>query len=199
MPPRARRIEAVVLAASSGGVEALCTVLRGLPPRFAAPVLIVQHTASEDARGLCEMFGAAGPLPAVEAEPRQPVVPGCVYVAPPGYHLLVEAGPRLALNVDERVCHVRPSADVLFETAADVWKERLAGVILTGANEDGARGLSAIRSRRGVAIVQDPEEAVMREMPEAALRACGADHVVRLAEIGVLLSELCRVPARRRP
>ncbi|HKY93003.1 MAG TPA: chemotaxis protein CheB [Nevskiaceae bacterium] len=186
-----------MVGASSGGVEALCQVLAGLPADFPAPILIVQHTRSESARGLCEAFIHAGRLPVVEAEPRQPILPGCVYVAPPDYHLLVEQGPRIALSVDERVCHVRPSVDVLFESAADVWKDRLAGVILTGANGDGARGLAAVRSRRGVAIVQDPDDAQMREMPETALRACGADHVVPLAGVASLLSEMCRRPARR--
>lgn len=195
--PRARAIEAVVVGASSGGVEALCTLFAGLPADFPAPILVVQHTRSETARGLCEAFGHAGRLPVVEAEPRQPVLGGCVYVAPPDYHLLVEPGPRLALSVDEKVCQVRPSVDVLFESAADVWRDRLAGVILTGANGDGAQGLAAVRSRRGVAIVQDPDGAQMREMPEAALRACGADHVVTLTGIAPLLSELCRLQGRR--
>ena len=195
---RVKTPEAVVIGASSGGIEALCQVFAALPADFPVPILVVQHTGAESARGLCEAFGHAGPLPAVEAEPRQPVLAGCIYVAPPDYHLLVEPGPRLALSVDEKVCHVRPSADVLFESAADVWRDRLVGVILTGANGDGALGLAAVRSRRGVAIVQDPEEAQMREMPEAALQACGADHVVTLAEIAPLLSEMCRPQARRR-
>jgi two-component system chemotaxis response regulator CheB len=189
----------VVIGASSGGVEALCTLFAGLPADFPAPILVVQHSGSESGRELAEAFARFGPLPVVEAEPRQPVLGGCIYIAPPGYHLLVERGPRLALSVDEKVCHVRPSVDVLFESAADVWKDRLAGVILTGANADGAQGLAAVRSRRGVAIVQDPEEALMRDMPESALKACGADHVVTLAAIAPLLSELCRPVRRRRP
>lgn len=179
------------MAASTGGIDALRTVLRSLPQTFAAPVLVVQHTASDDGHALCEVFAAACTLPVVEAEPRQPVISGCVYLAPPGYHLLVEPGPRLALSVDDKVCHVRPSADILFATAADVWRGSLIGVVLTGANDDGAEGMRAIRSRKGLAIVQLPEEAEMSEMPRAAIERAGADHVLPLAEIGPLLVRLC--------
>ncbi len=189
---RARRYEAIVMAASSGGIDALRAVLGALEARLRVPVLIVQHTASENGQGLCELFAAVSAIPVVEAEPRQPIVGGCAYLAPPGYHLLVEAGPRVALSVDEKVCHVRPSADVLFESAADVWRSALIAVVLTGSNNDGAAGMAAVRSRKGLGIVQQPDEAEMREMPEAALRVAGADHVLRLAAIGPLLNQLCR-------
>ncbi|MGH8516816.1 MAG: chemotaxis protein CheB [Panacagrimonas sp.] len=180
------------MAASTGGIEALRAVLAVLDPRFAAPLMIVQHTASDDARALCHVLAAGSAVPVVEAESRQPIVKGCAYLAPPGYHLLIEPGPRAALSMDEKVCHVRPSADVLFASAADVWRSGLIGVVLTGANEDGAAGMAAIRSRKGLAVVQNPEEAEMREMPEATLRLAGADHVLPLSEIGPLLNRLCR-------
>lgn len=187
-----RRYRAVVVAASTGGIQALRTLLRAIDPGLPVPVLIVQHTASEDGHVLCEVLASDSALPVSEAEPRQPAVPGCAYLAPPGYHLLVECGPRLALSVDEKVCHVRPSADVLFASAADVWRSGLIGVVLTGANEDGAAGLAAIRSRGGLGIVQQPEEAEMRQMPDAALRLAGADHVLGLADIGPMLNRMCR-------
>lgn len=183
------------MAASAGGIDAVRAVLRGIGPGFRAPILLVQHTASEDGGALCELLAAATHLAVVEAEPRQPVVGGCVYLAPPGYHLLVEPGPRLALSVDEKVCSVRPAADVLFASAADVWRSSLIGVVLTGSNADGAAGMVAIRSRRGMSIVQDPEEAEMSEMPNATLRLAGADNVLRLAGIGPLLDRLCRSEA----
>jgi two-component system chemotaxis response regulator CheB len=138
------------------------------------------------------VLAAGSAVPVVEAESRQPLVKGCAYLAPPGYHLLIEPGPRATLSMDEKVCHVRPSADVLFASAADVWRSGLIGVVLTGANEDGAAGMAAIRSRKGLAVVQKPEEAEMREMPEATLRLAGADHVLSLAEIAPLLNRLCR-------
>lgn len=180
------------MVASSGGIDAVRAVLRGIGPGFPAPILLVQHTASEDGSALCELLAASTHLAVVEAEPRQPVVGGCVYLAPPGYHLLVEPGPRLALSVDDKVCDVRPAADVLFASAADVWRGSLIGVVLTGSNADGAAGMVAIRSRRGMSVVQDPEEAEMSEMPSATLRLAGADHVLRLAGIGPLLDRLCR-------
>lgn len=180
------------MVASTGGIDAVRAVLRGLGPGFRAPILLVQHTASDDAGALCEVLAAATHLPVVEAEARQPVVGSCVYLAPPGYHLLVEPGPRLALSVDDRVCHVRPAADVLFASAADVWRSALIGVVLTGANADGAAGMVAIRNRKGVSVVQDPEEAEMSEMPSATLRQAGADYVLPVAGIGPLLERLCR-------
>ena len=182
------------MAASTGGIDAVRRVLAQLDPEFSKPILLVQHTASGSGAALCELFAAAGPLPVVEAEPRQPVIGGCVYLAPPGYHLLVESGPRLALNVDEKVCHVRPSADVLFASAADVWHSALIGVVLTGANDDGACGMAAIRSRRGLLVVQDPADAEMPTMPEAVLRLAGADHVLPPDRIGALLNRLCMKP-----
>ncbi len=179
------------MAASAGGIDALRTILRALDVRLRVPVLMVQHTASEDGQALCELFAAASAIPVVEAEPRQPIIGGCAYLAPPGYHLLIERGPRIALSMDEKVCHVRPSANVLFESAADVWRGGLIGVVLTGANDDGAAGMVAIRSRKGLSVVQVPEEAEMRDMPDATLRLAGADHILPLAAIGPLLNQLC--------
>lgn len=179
------------MAASTGGIDALRTVLRALNARLRVPVLMVQHTASDNGQALCELLAAASAIPVVEAESRQPIVGGCAYLAPPGYHLLVERGPRLALSMDEKVCHVRPSANVLFESAADVWRGGLIGVVLTGANDDGAAGMATIRSRGGLSIVQQPEEAEMRDMPDASLRLAGADHILPLAAIGALLNQLC--------
>ena len=179
------------MAASTGGIDALRTVLRALHPRLRVPVLMVQHTASGDGQALCELLAAASAIPVVEAESRQPIIGGCAYLAPPGYHLLVEAGPRAALSMDEKVCHVRPSANVLFESAADVWRGGLIGVVLTGANDDGAAGMVAIRGRKGLSVVQQPEEAEMRDMPDATLRLAGADHVLTLADIAPLLNQLC--------
>lgn len=182
------------MAASSGGISALRRILGALGADLPVPVLVVQHSASDDGGALCEVLAAGCALPVVEGEPRQPVIAGCVYLAPPGYHLLVESGPRLALSVDDKVCHVRPSADVLFASAADVWHSALIGVVLTGANHDGAAGLLAIRSRKGLCVVQDPADAEMSTMPRAALEMAGADHLLPLDQIGPLLDTLCREP-----
>lgn len=188
---RRKRFDAIVIAASTGGIDALRRVLGGLDENLRVPVIVVQHTASDDGHALCEVLAAGSAIPVVEAEPRQPVIAGCAYLAPPGYHALVEPGPRMALSVDDKVCHVRPSADVLFASAADVWHSALIGVVLTGANEDGAAGMLAIRSRRGLCVVQDPAEAQMRQMPDASIERAGADHVLTLDRIAPLLNALC--------
>jgi two-component system chemotaxis response regulator CheB len=181
---------AVVVAASSGGVDALRRLLGTLSPDLPASLVIVLHTASEHAGGLCEVLRRASPLPVAEARPRERAQAGQIYLAPPGYHLLVEKDGRFALSVDEKVCYVRPSADVLFESAAEAWAGRLIAVVLTGANEDGAQGLAAVRARGGLAVVQQPEDAEFATMPEAALRIAGADHVLPIDEIGPLLNQL---------
>jgi two-component system chemotaxis response regulator CheB len=125
-----------------------------------------------------------------DAEDKHEIVAGHVYLAPPDYHLLIEHD-GFALSVDDAVQHSRPSIDVLFESAADVFRDRLVGVVLTGANEDGAHGLARIKRVGGYTVVQNPVEAERPEMPRAALRACDPDSVVGLAAIAPLLVKLC--------
>ena len=129
-----------------------------------------------------------------DAEDKLPIEPRHVYIAPPNYHLLVERG-WLALSIDEHVRHARPSIDVLFESAAHAYAEAAIGIILTGANEDGATGLAEIKRRGGVAVIQDPAGAVRRSMPEAAIAATAADAVLPLEEIGKFVYGLCVAPA----
>lgn len=191
MGARASSIRAVVVGASSGGIDALRQLMSGLAADFTTPLIIVQHTAAEGSQGLVEVLDGFGPLKIGEAQARHPVLPGHAYLAPPGYHLLVEKNERFSLSVDERVCYVRPSVDVLFESAADVWRASLVGVILTGANDDGANGLKAVRAAGGKAIVQLPSDAFAAEMPMAALARAGADYVAPSAQVGALLSRLC--------
>ncbi|MDM4769407.1 chemotaxis protein CheB [Solimonas sp. SE-A11] len=183
-------MEACVVGASTGGVSALRSLLRGLDKGFRPSVIIVQHTATEGFNVLVDLLRDSCVLPVSEAQSREPIQPGHVYLAPPRYHLLVERQHRFALSVDERVCHVRPAADVLFQSAAEVWRERLAAVVLTGANDDGARGAALVRSLGGTLIVQDPQEAEAPEMPAAALRLAGADHVLPLNRIAPMLLKL---------
>tara|TARA_R110000787_G_scaffold42983_34_gene105441 strand:+ start:3928 stop:4545 length:618 start_codon:yes stop_codon:yes gene_type:complete len=186
-----RRYAAVVAAASTGGIAALRQLLGSLDERFPLPVLIVQHTTPDEDDTLQHVFSVDCRLPVVMASARQPIEGGRVYLAPPAYHLLVEEGPRVALSVDARVCYVRPSADVLFASASDVWGRQLIGIVLTGANEDGANGMALLRDRGGLAIVQNPEEAEIDTMPQATLDKGGADHVLEIAQIGALLNTLC--------
>lgn len=177
---------AIAIAVSTGGIQALRRLFAGLPGDFPLPLLVVLHTASADSRGLCAVLQAVTALPVREAELGVRPLAG-IHIAPPGYHLLVEADGRFALSVDDKVCHVRPSADVLFESASDAWEDALIAIVLTGANDDGARGLAAVRARGGYAIVQDPLDAEMPGMPEAALRIAGADRVLPLHAIGPML------------
>lgn len=190
----ARRYRIVVIGTSFGGVEALELVLPGLSPCLTVPVVVVQHRSRDEDSGLCEFLRDHSPLPVVEPNDKDAVLGGRVYLAPRDYHLLVERD-RFALSVDAPVTFARPSIDVLFESAADAYRDGTIGVVLTGANRDGALGLARIKERGGLAVVQDPEEAVSRAMPEAARAAARVERVVKLKEIAPLLNELCRQPA----
>ena len=181
----------VVIGSSWGGLHAVGAVLAGLPAGFPAAVAIAQHrdAAPEDG-ALAAMLGTRGPLAVHEAEDKVPIEAGRAYLAPPDYHLLVERD-GFALSIDERVQHSRPSIDVLFESAADAYGERVVGVVLTGANADGAAGLRRIKDRGGLAIVQDPSGAERAEMPRAAIATGAADRVLALDGIAPYLVELC--------
>ena len=187
----------VVVGASWGGLHALRTVVGGLPPDLGASVVVVQHRSPEShPTAFGDLLRAASGVPVREAGDKEPLEPGRVYVAPPGFHTLVD-GDHLELTVDAAVEYSRPSIDVLFETAAEARRQRCVGVVLTGANADGARGLARIVELGGGAIVQDPATAERSEMPQAALSAVPGAHVVPLERIAPLIAELCpsEVPA----
>ncbi len=185
-----RRYEAVVVGASAGGVEALLRVYGLLPPSFALPVLTVLHLPDDRHSQLAEVFARRMQRAAKEAVDKEDIQPGMFYFAGPGYHLSVERDRSLSLSQEERVHYSRPSIDLLFESAADVYGPQLIGILLTGANEDGAKGLATIGERGGLTIVQDPAEARVAIMPEAALRLRRPDHILPLNGIGSLLAEL---------
>ena len=184
------RVEAIVMGGSSGALEALSTLLPALPGQCAIPVAIVLHLPPARPSHLVEVLAARTVLPVREAEDKEPLAAGTVYVAPPNYHLLVERTRTFALSVDEAVLFSRPAIDVLFESAADAYGEGLAGIILSGASADGARGLSAVKRRGGIAIVQSPEGSAAPEMPRAALSMVEADHVLSLVDLASLLGQL---------
>jgi len=179
----------VAIGASWGGLDALTRVLTALPEDFGAAVAIVQHR-DENESPLASLLDRHATLPVREADDKERIEPGVLFVAPPNYHLLVDSG-AFALSTDERVQFSRPSIDVLFESAADEFHERVIGVILTGANADGALGLARIKARGGIAIVQDPATSRRSEMPEAALAACTPDAVLDVDAIAGRLIELC--------
>lgn len=179
----------VVVGASRGGLKALQVVLSALPAEFPLPVAIVQHRGSDSESGLSEFLGQWSKLPVKEPEDKEPVTAGYAYLAPLHYHLLIE-NRCFALSIDSPVAYARPSVDVLFESVADEYEDRAIGVILTGANRDGARGLKKIKDFGGLTIVEDPASATCREMPEAAVAATPVDWILPLSEIGPHLRKL---------
>lgn len=181
------RIEAIVIGASAGGVEALGLILPALPAKFGPSLLIVLHLPRERPSLLVEIYEKRCALPIREADDKEPIEPGTVYFAPPDYHMLVERNRQIALSTDEPVHFSRPSVDVLFESAADAYADRLLGVILTGANEDGAAGLHAIHRAGGVTVVQRPDSAKVPLMVVSALQRNPADFVLSLPQIAELL------------
>ncbi len=182
--------EIIVIGASYGGLSALQILLPELAPDFPLPLVVVQHRRKEADDGLCEYLRRRSPLPLIEPNDKEKVEPGRVYLAPRDYHLLLEKS-IFALSTESPVGFARPSIDVLFESAADIYRERVIGVILTGANRDGARGLAKIKAFGGLTVVQDPQSAESRSMPEAAIAAPTVDRILPLAEIAPFLNELC--------
>lgn len=164
--------DAIVIGASAGAVETLLSLLPVLPHGYPLPILIVVHLPPDRNSVLARVLQEKCHIRIHEAEDKEPIEAGTGYIAPPDYHMMVEHDHSIALSVEEPVLYSRPSIDVLFESAAGIYRDRLAGIILTGANEDGARGLQMITAKGGTAIVLDPEEAHTPIMPEAALKAC---------------------------
>jgi two-component system chemotaxis response regulator CheB len=184
------RIDAIAIGASAGGIEALTVLLPALPRGSLAAVFVVLHLPRERNSLLVEIFRPRCAVDVREAEDKEPVAPGSVYFAPPDYHLLLDKGPRLALSVDEPVMFSRPSIDVLLESAADLYGPRLLGIVLSGANGDGAIGLKKVHAAGGLAWVQDPEEAKASLMPESALKQVPDSHVLSLTEMATRLQTL---------
>jgi two-component system chemotaxis response regulator CheB len=184
------RPEAVVIGSSAGALEALSAILPALPARFGLPLIVVVHVPADKPSLLAELFRARCRVAVREAEDKEPIREGTVYFAPPDYHLLVETERTLSLSVDEPVLYSRPSIDVLFESAADAYGSGLIAIILSGANHDGARGIKAVVESGGVAVIQSPEEAFSRAMPEAAMAACPNARVLPLSGIAAYLREV---------
>ncbi len=183
-------LELVVIGVSSGGVQALKRLLGALAADFPLPLLIVQHLSAEAGDGLARLLDELCAIRVKEADEQEQILPGTAYLAPPNYHLQVERGGSLSLAADGYVSYARPSIDVLFESAASAFGPSVLGVVLTGANSDGARGLKAIAAAGGLTIIQDPADAEASQMPAAALAATDPDHLLPLAEIAATLQHL---------
>jgi two-component system, chemotaxis family, protein-glutamate methylesterase/glutaminase len=186
---RGAPVRVVVVGTSLGGMHALETILGGLAADFALPIAIVQHRGVElDPHSqLTRMLQMHCALPVFEANDKMPMTGGRIYLAPADYHLLVDEG-RFALSIDERVRYARPAIDVLFESAADSYRESVLGVVLTGASVDGAHGAACIKRRGGSVIAQDPATAESPVMPQAAITAGAVDRVLPLGEIAAFLN-----------
>ncbi|HEY1082549.1 MAG TPA: chemotaxis protein CheB [Prosthecobacter sp.] len=187
-PPELQQTQALVIGGSAGSVRTLLQILPALPTDYPLAVMIVVHLPPYSESGLVSLLKDSCRIQVKEAEDKEPIQPGKAYLAPPNYHLLVEPDFHLSLSSDEPVLFSRPSIDVLFESASDAYGNALAGLVLTGANSDGARGLSAIHSAGGRAFVQSPNSAEVATMPESALMACPLATVLDLAQISAVLT-----------
>jgi two-component system chemotaxis response regulator CheB len=189
----ANRYEAAVIGGSSGGFEALQEVFAPLPPDFGLPIMVVLHREPTSRELLADLLGHHCRLAVKEADEKEPIRPGVVYIAPANYHLLVEMDRTLSLSVDPRVRYARPSIDVLFESAADAYRSGLIGVLLSGANNDGTDGLRRVREWGGLTVAQDPGSAHADMMPRSAIQAGVVDRVLSLEEIASLLERVRRI------
>lgn len=183
----ARRIKMVVIGGSAGGVDALVGLVPALPAGFGPAVTCILHVPPDRDSRLAELFAMRAALPVREAQDKEPIQPGTVYFAGSGYHLSIEQDRSFSLSCEPPVQFARPAIDILMESAADVYGPALAGILLTGANYDGADGMCRIRERGGLTIVQDPEEAQASTMPEEAIRRCAPHLVLPLAGIRAVL------------
>jgi len=181
------RAAAIVVGASAGAIQALSRILPALPADYPIPVLVVVHIPADGSDLLAPLFQGKCPVVVKEAEDKEPILPGFVYFGPSDYHMLVEADRTVSLSADEPVHYSRPSIDVLFESAADAFGAGLVGVILTGANEDGAAGLRAVASVGGIALAEDPAAAFAPTMPSAALELCAEARSMSLDAIAAYL------------
>lgn len=191
------KYQIIVIGTSLGGLEALQVILLGLPKTFPVPIAVVQHRHKDSDDTLRVLLQSYTNLVVKEAEDKEEILPGWVYLAPADYHLLIESKdktvsqPYFSLSTDAPVTYARPSIDVLFETAADAYNQKVIGVLLTGANQDGVQGLAKIKARGGMSIVEEPESAFCSIMPAAAIASGVADQVLPLLDIPSFLVKIC--------
>ena len=185
------RFEAVVIGVSAGGINALTQIVSCFPANFNIPVFIVQHISPKSDNYLVDILQKAGKLKVKEADEKEQIEGGVIYLAPPNYHILIEDNRTISLSTEERVAYARPSVDVLFEAAAFTYTSKLIAVILTGANSDGAEGLKTVKDLGGTVIVQNPSSAEVNSMPVAAINSVNVDYVLDLHEVGPKIVLLC--------
>ncbi|NIM13702.1 MAG: chemotaxis protein CheB [Candidatus Aminicenantes bacterium] len=184
------KYKCIAIGVSAGGMHALCTIIPALPAQFPLPVIVIQHLSPHSDNYTTRHLDKISKIRVKEVDEKEKILPGIVYMGPPNYHVLVEEDETFSLSVEERINWARPSIDVLFESAADVYGPALIGVILTGSNNDGSRGLKKIKEEGGLTLVQDPHTAEVDGMPLAAIETTKVDHILKLEEIAPLLVKL---------
>ena len=182
--------EAIVIGISSGGMNALKYLFSTLPADYRMPIVIVQHVSARSDNEWIKFLNQKNNFTVKEADEKEKIEPGRVYIAPANYHLLIEKDKTFSLTIDERVNFARPSIDVLFESAAEAYKDKLIGIVLTGSNNDGTNGIKRIKELGGLAIVQDPETAESSIMPASAIAAIQPDYILSLEKIVQLLIKI---------
>lgn len=182
--------EAIVIGVSSGGMNALKIIFSALPADFSMPIIIVLHVGALSDSLWIPLLNEKSNLHVKEADEKEKIEKGIIYIAPPNYHLLIEKDRTFSLTIDERVNFARPSIDVLFESAAEAYRNKLIGIVLTGANNDGTNGIIRIKECGGLAIIQDPKTAESPYMPKSAIDAIEADYILALEEIVELLIKI---------
>lgn len=184
------KYRAIVIGASAGGMDAIKSILMPLQEGFSAPILIVQHLSPHSDGYMAKYLNELCKINVKEADEKEKILPGNAYIAPANYHLLIEKDETLSLTVDPKVNYSRPSIDILFESAAEVYENELIGIILTGGNGDGSKGLKMIKEFGGITIVQDPSTAEADFMPRAAIKASEVDYILSLNKISNKLIKL---------
>ena len=184
------RYEAIVIGISSGGMNLLKILFSSLPSYFKTPIIIVQHIGANSNSQWIKLLNEKSNLNLKEADEKEKIENGTVYFAPPNYHLLIEKDRTFSLTIDERVNFARPSIDVLFESAAEAYKNTLIGIVLTGSNNDGNQGIKRIKECGGLIIIQDPTTAESPYMPSSALTVVESDHILSIENIIALLIAL---------
>lgn len=183
-------IKAIVIGGSAGSFQVITKILSSLPKNFPFPVLLCLHRLKHVRSGFVEALAIKSSIQVVEPVDKEQIKPGIAYLAPANYHMFVELGNRIALSTEESVNHSRPSIDLTFITAAQAYREKLIGIILSGANKDGAAGLKKLKDLGGTAIVQDPQECQVKTMTESSLKLTNVDHVLNTSQIIEYLKKL---------
>jgi len=186
------KYEAIVIGVSSGGMTALKFIFSALPAGFSIAIIIVQHISAHSDNEWIKLLNNKSNVTVKEADEKEKIVSGTSYIAPANYHLLIENNKTFSLTIDERVNFARPSIDVLFESAAEAYKDKLIGIVLTGSNNDGTKGIKRIKELGGMVIIQDPKTAESSIMPASAIAVVQPDYILSLEKIVQLLIKLAQ-------